>query len=299
MRADDFSLAVDERQSVAEQADRLLRESKLYDCFPTPVEQLVGHAKLSISYLEELVPHPDAAPDTVKKALSKLQGLLVRADRKVFVSKQMNTAARRFVALHEVAHEWLPEQKMIYEILEDSDEELDEDSRDLFERCANSFASDVLFQLDRFDKLAAGEPFGIGAPVKRLSKQFRAGIYSTLRRYVEAVPAPVALLVCDRPSIEGALPIRRFLSSQRFVEAYGRFNWPDVLGYNSWFAMNRPLKQFMLPIPWRPLLNGKAMANEMFLVEAYDSSRQIFFLLYPMNLSFAGSSRVWSRSSTR
>jgi len=78
-----------------------------------------------------------------------------------------------FVTLHETGHETLPWQRNTYAFLEDCEESLDLDLKNQFEREANVFASEVLFQGDRFGLEADGLPFSINSPIA-LSKMFGA-----------------------------------------------------------------------------------------------------------------------------
>jgi hypothetical protein len=48
----------------------------------------------------------------------------------IFVDKALTGTRRKFISIHEVAHHWLPEHHATYQILEDSETELAEETRD-------------------------------------------------------------------------------------------------------------------------------------------------------------------------
>jgi hypothetical protein len=277
MKKNDFSVSLAEKNDIREQADLLLREAGAYGVFPTPVKDIVKAAALKVHYIQDLVA-ADCAPENVKRAMGKLQGFLHRGERGIFIDKALKTPKRKFVSLHEVAHERLPEHRATYQILEDSESELDDETRDGFERAANCFASDVLFQLDRFTNDARDSHFGIGPPVKVLSKRFGTSIYSTLRRYTMECGKRAALLVCDPSEIEDTpLKYRRFIPSPEFN--FELKKWPESFREDSWFARNRPRNQFLKPTNWiMKTRDGRRVAC---IVEGYDTSRNVFFFIYP------------------
>jgi len=274
-----------QRQEIRQHADRLLQEAIAYGVFPTPAKAIIAASGLKVSYIQHLTSADCDAPEKVKRAMAKLRGFLHRGERMIYIDKELGTTQRKFVSLHEVAHHWLPDHRATYEILEDSDEELSEDTRDEFERAANCFASDVLFQLDQFTRDARESEFGIGAPVKILSKRYGASNYSTIRRYTLECGRRAGLLICDpSPDSRGVLQARRFVASDDFQRAFGDVDWPytsapEIFGPESWFVRNRPLNNFQVPRHWKM----KTVSGERVqcTVEAYDSTRQVFFLVYP------------------
>lgn len=274
---DDFSLPADERGLISEHAEKLLRDAKVYGVLPTSIPNLVKAAKLSIKYHDDLLAREVVVSEKVKRALGKLQGFLDRSGSTIFIDGRLKLARRNFVAIHEIGHDFLPAHRMTYEILEDSDAELDEGTRETFEREANCFASDVLFQLEVFTKEAVKCEFGIGAPVKILSKRYGTSIYSTIRRYTQFCGRPASVLVCDQPT-DGIIPIRRFIPSPQFTELVGEIKWPEFFAKDSWFYHHRPLNKFMLPTA---CLLECDRGEGVFMVEAYDTTRQIFFFIYP------------------
>src|SRR3546814_20668362 len=67
-----------------------------------------------------------------------------------------------------------------------------------FEREANVFASEVLFQMDIFTAEAGDLTFGMAAPLQ-LAKRYGASVYATARRYVMASDRVCAVLIFNPP----------------------------------------------------------------------------------------------------
>ena len=110
-----------------------------------------------------------------------------------------------------------------YVILQDTKASLDPDVKDQFEREANCFASEVLFQLDLFTKEAADCTFGIKTPIE-LAKRYGSSVYSAIRRYVMTHDHPCAVAVFNRPerSDKTTLVLRRWIPSGKFVRRFGQ-----------------------------------------------------------------------------
>ena len=284
MKTDDSSLPLKEQIHVQKMADLLLKQADAYGRFPTPIKDIADAAKLKVKSMDHLLAPELEAPDSVKKALSKLQGFLDRRDRTIYLQRGLHTKRRKSLTLHEIAHDFLPEQRMLYQILEDSESELDDQTHDLFERSANCFASDVHFQLNSFTSDARDMNFGIVGPVTKLTSRYGAGNYSTLRRYTEHCGHAAALLVCDsnKDDREWLAP-RRFVRSSQFKQEIGNLRWPEVFSADSWFVSSRPRNVFALPdIHEIKTVKGQ---NVRLLIEAFDSTRQVFFLMRPFCLS--------------
>lgn len=292
MKADDCTLNDFDKKMIQKQADLLLRRAAAYNRFPTPIEDIVEAAELEIETeilfdeqgIGELYRHlPNDQKlniEVLKRAAGKVEGLLHREEKKIFLDRTLHKSRQKFITLHEVGHHDLPWQKMSFKILEDSEDELDAHTRDQFEREANCFASDVWFQLDTFTKDARDLEFGIGAPIKTLMKKYGTSCYSTLRRYVDVYGKASVLLVCDlNPDGQMKLTTRRVLESPEFRKQFGSLNFPKDHGPGSFFFRNSPQNRFRLPTPWRCERHGYPPIS--CLVEAFNSTKQVFFLIYP------------------
>lgn len=295
MKADDATLDPYAQKQVRKYADLLLKKASAYGRFPTPVSDLIDAAGLEIarenaldkvflgSLYRSLPNSFKLAPDRLKKTIGKVMGLLDRHDRTVHIDKDVHPKKATFISLHEVGHDFMPWQRKTFDVLEDSESELDPDTRDRFEREANCFSSDVLFQLDHFVKEAADVSFGITTPLK-LSSRYGASFYATSRRYVATNERACALLVFDRPVADDAgvhLSLRRTAASKAYLTRFGPPLVPALCGPGNFFFDNRPSRKFTPPTPFT--LQDLNQASVSALAEAFDSTYEVFFLVYPLS----------------
>jgi hypothetical protein len=291
VKRDDCTLTPDGLKKVQKQADLLLRKASAYGRFPTPVTDIIAAAKLEIarencldkvflgSLYRRLPNSVKLLPDRVKHAAGKVLGLLDRADRTIHLDPELHPKRTLFLSLHETGHDVLPWQRQTFELLEDSDSEIDAYTNDLFEREANCFASEVLFQLNTFADEALSVSFGIKAPLD-LSKRYGAGFYATARRYVGCCTRACSLLVFDRKTPADPLMLRRSIPNPLFRARFGELDWPNTCGPGDFFFENRPRNKFTPPRSFSLSdVNGDSVAC---LLEAFDSTRQVFFLIYPL-----------------
>lgn len=294
MKTDDCTLNEHDRKIIRKQADLLLKKAGAYGRFPTPIDDIVRAAELEVEKefafdeegLGELyrsLPNDQKLnTEVLKKAIGKVEGILHREEKKIFLDPAVHKSRQKFLTLHEVGHHDMPWQKNTFRILEDSRTELDEDTRDQFEREANCFASDVWFQLDTFRSDARDCEFGIGPPIKLLTKRYGTSCYSTLRRYVNDCGRASALVVCDfNANSSSSLSVRRTLLSSEFEQHFGSFSLPNHLEPESFFCRNIPANKFRSPTPW--MLERQGQRSVACLVEAYNSTKNIFFLVYPVS----------------
>ncbi len=289
MRRDDSTLSPEQLSEIRQCADRLLRKANAYGRFPTPVEDLVQASGLEIepevslesSFLEKLYRR---LPGRVKHAVDKVLGVLDARAGLIYLDRSVHQRRRVFLSLHEIGHGFLPWQQQTWSYLEDSEATLDEGIRDQFEREANMFASDVLFQLDAFQNEARDSALGIGSVLK-LARRYGSSFYAAVRRYVAVQQRACAVVIFDKPSGRAAarrrLALRRSVESPRFIQLFGSGYWRDSYGPQTIFGQSLPQEgRFTRPTVCRLRdRNGKSWEC---LVEAFDSSYQVFFLIYPI-----------------
>src|SRR6185369_13111092 len=99
------------------------------------------------------------AGSALRRALSKVLGVLDVVARIVYLDRSLYLVKQTFLKLHETAHAILPWQRKIYAVTEDCEKTLAPEISEVFEREANVFASDVLFQLDAFTNEANDHEF--------------------------------------------------------------------------------------------------------------------------------------------
>jgi Zn-dependent peptidase ImmA (M78 family) len=241
-RPDDCSLTPGQFARVRKEAERALRDAGALGVFPTPLDRIMVVANvvevkedvLNQSFLERVRAAASKAGQAVRQAttsgVNKVLGLFHASDGLVFISRTIIAVKQRFVGFHEAGHGFMPWQRPIYAVVEDCEKAIDATTAALFDREANNFASEVLFQLDTFHDMASSEAFEIWTPV-RLAKQFGASNYAAIRQYVSKSDRICAVIVLNKPEpIEGdgfRATLRRPVQSPRFTQTFGQYGWKD------------------------------------------------------------------------
>lgn len=291
-RPDDSSLTPGQYAKVRSEAKRALREAGAFGRFPTPVGDIMAAARLE--EVEEDVLNEDGflastrkkAGKALKLALSKVLGLFDAGARLVFIDRTMHVVKQTFVRLHETAHGFMPWQKDLYAVVEDCERSLDPDVADLFDREANNFASEVLFQLDCFSDEAEQKPFGIMVPVG-LSKRYGGSIYAAVRRYVFRNHRACAVLVLNPPDlVEGdgfRASLRRFVASPSFAELFGGIRWPEYFTPDDDIGKSVPVGKRRLSGKRTIVLNDRNGDSHECVLEAFTQTHQVFVLIHAIS----------------
>lgn len=287
-KPDDSNLSPQQLDRVRKEAERVLDSSQAFGRFPTPVSDIMESAKIVIApddILEESfvarLRYKAAAP--LKRAITKVLGLFVSKGRLVFIDRSVHLVKQTFIKLHEIGHATLPWQRDIYGVIEDCKDTLAPEIADLFEREANVFASEVLFQLDTFTREAENCEFGIKTPV-RMSKRYGASIYATVRRYVSENSRACAVLVLNPPELrqgEGFVAtLRRVVASPSFTEIFGALSWPNKFTPDDNIGA-------MIPVGGRRMSGGRGIEltdrngdRHECIAEAFTQTYQVFILIH-------------------
>lgn len=288
MRPDDCSLTPSQLAKVRAEAGRALREAGALGVFPTPIDQILDVAK--VQEIKEDVLNPgflakmrSKAEGALKSALSKVIGLFDAVAGFIFLDQSLYSSKKRFVTLHEAGHGFMPWQRIAYRIVEDCEKALEPDAADLFDREANVFAAEVLFQLDTFAGMAADEKFEIWTPIK-LAKKFDASLYASIRQYVSKNHRRCAVLVLNMPElVEGdgfRATLRRPIQSESFTAAFGQYQWPTV------FTPDDALGK-LVPLGSRKSSGKRAWSivdrngdRHECIVESFTQTHQVFILIH-------------------
>lgn len=211
----------------------LLRESKAWGRFPTPISDIRKCSGLIVDRQIDLrTLDPGFLPKSVEhlnSALKKLLGLIDRRERKIYLDQSLPAPRKAFVELHEIGHGVIPWQGINAGYCDD-EKNFSPEVTELFEREANHFASAALFQLDQFDEALRKLPLSF-ASIRALSQQFGASVHATARRYVERCPKRCAMLVFNQPPsrLEPVLvPVRNCFESPSFTGEFGRLGVPNI-----------------------------------------------------------------------
>lgn len=292
MKPDDCSLSNAQLARVRAEAKRALQEAGALGKFPTPIADIMAVANveevhedvLNEGFVAKLRAKANSAGQALKSALSKVLGLFHASEGLVFIDRTLLLVKQQFIRLHESAHGFLPWQRGMYAVVEDCEKSLDPDVADAFDREANVFASEVLFQLDTFIEEANSQSFDIFTPV-RLSKKYGASVYSSVRQYVSKNHRPCVVLVLNPPELMEAAgfvaTLRRVVSSESFDQRFGTPVWPtsfspdDRIGAMVPFGKGRRASgKRNLPIKDR---NGDAVEC---IAEAFTTGHQVFVLIH-------------------
>jgi len=260
----------------------ILKGSKCFDIFPTPVDKIVDYAELTINNNIDLSKiRPDyvgKATSLLKSALGKIQGILDRREKVVYLDLSMHTAKQKFVKLHEVGHNVLPWQQKIYDAIEDDESTLDANTKEEFEAEANFFASATLFQQDRFitemDKLG----MGIDSPLY-LSKLFGASNHAALRRYVEYSKNRCALIVLKDCTTCGA-KLRDKFQSKSFTKTFGELSIPSEIDRVYPFVQDYCCKRIMNKDGFVSLPTQNGSVD--FIYHFFNTTYNAFVFLFPV-----------------
>jgi Zn-dependent peptidase ImmA (M78 family) len=224
---------------VRQEAECALRQAGTFGILPTPLAEIMRIARvrevekdvLNPSFVTKMIGRAEKTGQAIKRALAKVAGLFCAIDGLIFIDRTLMAVRQRFVRLHECAHGFLPWQRPMYALVEDSQQALDPDTADLFDREANSFASEVLFQVDTFRDLAEENSFGILTPV-RLANKFNASIYAAIRQYVFKNRRTCVVVVLDMPVLDTGVgfraTLRRIVMSDTFKTMFAGRRWTDV-----------------------------------------------------------------------
>lgn len=287
LRPDDCTLDTSVEKSIREMAQRILDLAAAHGRFPTPISDIMSAAKIKVA--SELW-----SPELIKRlkqkggaelcsALSKLLGVYDAQANFVYITPDIHPQKEAFLKLHETAHAFLPWQSQTYSVIEDCEKTLDPAIATQFEREANVFASEVLFQGDRFDIEALDYDFSVQTPII-LSKKYGASMYSSIRRYVSTNNRTCAVIVMNPfDNIRNEITVRRIIVSKNF----GRYNaplWPSRItpfsgpGQNIFKGVNIAEKE-IISIPDRD-----GTAHE-YSTEFFSNTYQNFLFLKPTSVT--------------
>jgi hypothetical protein len=287
-KPDDSSLTPPQYAAIRAQARRALNEAGGFGRFPTNVANIMAAAKVTeveedvlneVGFLARMRKKAGAA---IKSAFSKVLGLFDAPSALIFIDRTMKMVKQTFVRLHESAHAFLPWQRPLYAVVEDCEQTLAPDVAELFDREANVFAAEVLFQLDTFADEAEGKPFEIFTPVN-LSKKYGASVYASIRQYVSKNHRTCAVLVLNPPELIAGIgfrsTLRRVVASKTFLEQFSHCAWPDQFTPDDRIGALIPMgKRRASGKRTLELADANGECHEC-VVEAFTQTKQVFILI--------------------
>lgn len=243
-------LVLPEEDDVTRQARPLLRDAEVGQNLPTPVDDLVECAGLAVSddaaldedYLDYFGVREEyqkalgaSSYATLKSALRKAWGLIDLIDNIIYLDRAVSSQKQTFLKLHEVGHKMLPWQRATF-LFPDYKATLAPDIKALFEREANRFAAEALFQGDRFTHQSRDLPLELETPLW-LSRCYGSSAHAAIRRFVEVSHRCCAVLILrpSRPSMNGdsAFRVAYAVRSSDFATRFEGARVPAYLGPDS------------------------------------------------------------------
>ncbi|WP_108425043.1 ImmA/IrrE family metallo-endopeptidase [Flagellimonas amoyensis] len=243
------------RKDIEEVSFELLKQSKAFDIFPTPVDRIVEHSELIINnnvdlshidktFFESLKEKTGEGIKILQEGLLNIRGLFDRSESTIYISQTRHLGRKNFVKLHETGHGVLPWQSAVIGAF-DNATTLNPDFEDQFEEEANYFASITLFQHNRFDREMRKFDFGLPGIVA-LAKKFGASVHASFRNYIFKTSKRCALLVLDpiqnRNFYKPICSTRNLFYSKSFFLEFGKIDFPEQFGY-TWDFIPRYLSK--------------------------------------------------------
>jgi hypothetical protein len=203
-------------------------------------------------------------------------------ERLVVLDSEVPAPRVPFIKLHETAHGTLPHQSRAYKFMHDCEKTLDPEIRDLFEREANVFASEVLFQGDVFSAEAHDQVFGIKVPIY-LARKFGASNYSSFRRYAITSPQACCVVVLDPLILDSAgnfsANVRRVVASRSFHKIYDSESLCSTITRSHRLSPVVPAHGRRMTSPREVVLIDRNQDERVCIGEAFDTKHQILVLV--------------------
>jgi len=289
MKPDHHSLDAQQLLCIRQHARKALDAADAMGCLPTPVDQVIAAAKHVVLKQQEidegfLAKARKRVGSSLKRALSKVMGVLDVSARIMHLDKLVPIHKIVFLKLHELGHGILPWQREMYALTEDCKKTIDPDVTEIFEQESNAFACEVLFQLDTFTNDAADSAFGLKTPLS-LAKRYGASVYSCVRRYVATNARACAVIVLNPPEIHTSdgfrASLRRVVASPLFATIFGDLKLPGVFTPDDEIGCIVPTGGRKMSRPRTLVLSDQNGARHECIAEAFSYPYYVFILIYP------------------
>lgn len=179
----------DSADTLSELAEKLVKRGGASGVLPTPIDDLIAASDLDLpedptsqiaSFLSGL---KDGAKATFLSAMQKVRGIADLRERAIYIAPDVKPARVKWVKAHELAHQSIPWHH-VDTGYRDDDVSLSQDAQEKFDQEANFFAGEVIFQGQRFQRMARDFSPSFSA-VFKLADDHGASRHATLWRYVE------------------------------------------------------------------------------------------------------------------
>lgn len=225
--------------TIEQLAEKTLRSAGVWGHLPTPVSSLIEAEDLTCeeqsessltSFLRSL---NEGAREIARGALQKVRGIADLRERVVYIAAEPRDSRRVFVQAHELGHHKIPWHEL--SAYADDAMSLAPEVEELFDKEANQFAADILFQGSRFRERARSYSPSFEA-IFALADQHGTSRHSTAWRYVQVQDEALALAMYypGRFAVGAdGLPVLRkgrVIATDKFVRAHMDLDLPPELG---------------------------------------------------------------------
>ena len=202
------------------QARRLLRDAGVLGILPTPLDVLAETAGIKCyknlpdtdGFLKTLTA---AGQRTFIEAIQKVRGIADLREKVVYIPAGQAKPKERFAQAHEISHQIIPWHDVGHSLI-DTEITLSPEIKEEFEREANFCGADLLFQGDRFQKLARDYTASIDS-VLHLADMHETSYQSTMWKFAQVQDERVCV-----------------------AQYYPRKEQGDIFGYRLWKCIGSP-----------------------------------------------------------
>jgi len=225
-------------------------------------------------------------PSEVSREGARPRALLSFPDRLVATDSALKDKRARFSVLHEIGHYVLPAHEHALYLCDER--ALNLQTKLDFEREANEFAAQLLFQGDRFTLEANSLPIA-AKTVKALADKYQASYEATARRLVEQNVRPCMLIVFKEDDTEAKINTDLPPSwSDRYCIASARFRTEFFASVHAKVPaeiatqLTRPGRDIADGILREFALQNPRGGSQHFTLEFFSNTYNIFCLLVPI-----------------
>ena len=187
---------------------------------PLPPEEALAARQLVVTpvSLDDLLIKANLLPEES----GKIQAMLNANERIVVFKRGLPAAKKRWGALHEVGHEFIPWQREVLYYCPLF--MLSEHVQQQFEAEADRFAAETFFFGKQFHRQAYTGDFSLSTAIELATDVFETSLHATFKHYVRESPIPRCLLVWQRVDENGAQGPCVGSKFHYFIKSSG-FNW--------------------------------------------------------------------------
>jgi hypothetical protein len=171
----------------------------------------------------------------------------------------------------------------MFRFFQDSEQHLDPEISDQFEREANNFARFAMFKGDTYARYAADCNFDIKTPIK-LAKNFGASNYASAREFARTHHRACAVYILEPiefvPGHGARAAVRRIEPSPSFVLQFGKPT-DTVITPDHSLGRILPVGRKMTRPTTLSMTDRNGTAHEC-VAEAFDTTHNVIILLYPV-----------------